>query len=162
MTIPASANIVISNGGYPGPPGPQGPPGTAMNPVAVQSAGVRGSPGQLVPCNTTGGPFTVTLPLHPPDQSVVAVKIVAGTNPVTVAAQGSDTFNQPGGATTLTLKLLNQGVRCSTRRRSAVWYVLGDDLPLGQLDLRYVESAGPRADGQDICLECGAASLRRR
>ena len=140
MTIPASANVVISNGGYPGPPGP---PGAPLTPAAVQSAGFAAAPGQLVPCNTTSGPLTVTLPHMPPDQSVIAVKIIAGTNPVTVAAQGSDAFNQPGGAATLTLKLLNQGVSLQYKASLAVWYVLGDDLPLGQLDLRYLESAGP-------------------
>jgi hypothetical protein len=130
VTIPASANIVISNGGYPGPPGP---PGGPLTPAAVQSAGFAAAPGQLVPCNTTSGPFTVTLPHMPPDQSVIAVKIVTGTNPVTIAAQGSDTFNQPGGAATLTLKLLNQGVSLQYKASLAVWYVLGDDLPLSQL-----------------------------
>ena len=55
MTIPASANIVISNGGYPGPPGP---PGGPLTPAAVQSAGFAAAPGQLIPCNTTSGPLT--------------------------------------------------------------------------------------------------------
>ena len=100
----------------------------------------------------------------PPDQSVIAVKIIAGTNPVTVAAQGSDAFNQPGGAATLTLKLLNQGVSLQYKASLAVWYVLGDDLPLGQLaikplttDALYFVSRSASASDSNDGLSLGSA-----
>ena len=93
-----------------------------------------------MPCNTTGGPLTVTLPTAPPDQTQMAVKhiIQGGTNTVTVAAAGGAVFNKSGGSTSMTLTLLNQGVSLQYSATPAIWYVLGDDLPLSQTDARYV------------------------
>ncbi len=111
-----------------------------LAPTAVQTANYTASPNQFVPCNTTGGPLTVTLPTAPPDQTQMAVKhiIQGGTNTVTVAAAGGAVFNKSGGSTSMTLTLLNQGVSLQYSATPAIWYVLGDDLPLSQTDARYV------------------------
>ena len=112
----------------------------AMVPVAVQTANYTAAAGQFVPCNTTGGSFTVTLPSASPDGTLLAVKqvIQGGSNTVTVAAAGADVFNKPGGSTSMTLTLANQGVSLQYSAAPAIWYVLGDDLPLSQTDARYV------------------------
>ena len=111
-----------------------------MVPVAVQTANYTAAAGQFVPCNTTGGSFTVTLPTAPPNGTLLAVKqiIQGGTNTVTVQAGGADVFNKAGGSTTQTLTLTNQGVSLQYSATPKIWYVLSDDLPLSQTDARYL------------------------
>ena len=104
--------------------------------TAVKTSAVTAAPEQFIPCDVTGGSFTVTLPATPANGTTVAVKLVAlsGTNTVTIATGGSDVFNKASGATSLTLSLLNQGLSVQYKSGSGIWYVLGDDLPLSQLD----------------------------
>ena len=118
-----------------------------LAPTAVQTGNYTASPNQFVPCNTTSGPLTVTLPTAPPDQTQIAVKhiIQGGANTVTVAAAGGAVFNKSGGSTSMTLTLLNQGVSLQYAATPAIWYVLGDDLPLSQTDARYLMPTGSSA-----------------
>lgn len=117
--------------------------GTLVNiPVtAVQTSNYTASATQLVPVDTTSGSITVTLPTTPENGVQLGVKhVVQGNtsnvpNVVTVTAGGSDVFNKAGGGTSVTLKLSGQGV--FIEYGSGIWYVISDDLPLGQLDIRY-------------------------
>lgn len=64
--------------------------------VGVQTADYTAAAWEMVPCNTTAGGITVTLPTQPPGGTEVAVKVVAGANPITFTAGGDDTIE--GGA----------------------------------------------------------------
>ena len=110
-----------------------------LTPVAVKTSAYGAAAGDFVPCDTTSGSFTVTLPNAPADLSVVGIKqvIQGGANTVAVACAGSDVFNKAAGGTSGTLTLLAQGMLLQYKAAGAIWYVLGDDLPLSQLDLRY-------------------------
>ena len=113
-----------------------------LTPTAVKTANYTATASQLVPVDTTSGPVTVTLPTAPQNGTQQCVKmVIQGStshvpNFVTVAAGGSDVFNKAGGAVTVTLKLSGQGV--FLEYGNGIWYVMSDDLPLGQLDIRYV------------------------
>lgn len=114
-----------------------------LTPTGTKTAAYTASPGDFVPCDTNSvGAFTVTLPAAPAGLTAIGIKMIkqSGTNAVTIAAGGSDVFNVAGGATSLTLNLLFQGVLLQYRSSGAIWYVFSDDLPLGALDSRYVAS----------------------
>jgi len=111
-----------------------------LTPTAVKTSAYSAAAGDYVPCDTTGGSFTVTLPNAPADLTVVGVKMViqGGTSTVTVACAGSDVFNKTAGATSATLTLLAQGLLLQYKASGGIWYVLADDLALTQLDTRYL------------------------
>lgn len=123
--------------------------GYALTPVAVQVAAYAAAASDFVPVDTTAGSVTVTLPTAPPDSTIIGVKQIAtaGGHTVTAAAGAGDVFNVAGGNATLTLSLLNQGVLLEYAAAAAVWYVTADDLPLSQLDLRYLGLAGGMMTG---------------
>ena len=67
----------------------------------------------------------------------------ASSHTVAVACGSGDHYNvATTGATSLTLSLTAQGVILQYKSSNAVWYITGDDLPLGQLDARYTQLAG--------------------
>ncbi len=111
--------------------GPSGPlaAGGQFSPVTVKTSAYTANPGEFVPCDTTAGAFTVTLPSQPQDGAAVSVKMVAqgGANAVTVATAGGDTVNVQGGGASRSLALLYQGVILQYRASLGVWYVLGSD-----------------------------------
>lgn len=111
----------------------------ALNPTAVKTTTYAAAANDLVPCDTTGGGFTVTLPTAPADKTLVAIKhvILGGTNVVTYACGGADVINKAGGATSGTLPLLAQAVLLLYKASSAIWYIIADDLALTQLDARF-------------------------
>lgn len=98
----------------------------AFVPVAVQTANYTAAQNQLVPVDTTAAARTVTLPTAPPDQTVICVKKVAGSNNVTVATGAGDVFNVAGGPTTWTLALVGQGIIAQYSAAAAIWYILSD------------------------------------
>lgn len=136
LTSDGSGNITLA-------PAAGGGGGVTLTPVLKTSA-YTANPAELVVCDATSASFTVTLPAAPADKSVVAVKmtVTASSHTVTVTCGGSDVLNVAAGATTLTLPLLFQGVILQYKSSSAIWYVTGDDLPLSQLDARYVQVGG--------------------
>ena len=131
-------NQIASNDGY----APD-----LLAPVAVvthSASPYAASAGQLVPVDTTSGNVTVNLPAAPPDRSVAAVKqvILGSGNSVTVACGGSDVLDKSGGSTSATLTLSGQAKLLQYSAPSAIWYTIADDLPLSQLDGRYLLSYG--------------------
>lgn len=110
---------------------------TMLRPTAIKTAAYTAAPNDFVPTDTTGASITVTLPTSPPDGSRVGVKMVkrGGTNTTTVAAGGAAVFNVAGGATSLVLSLLMSDQ--IYQYKAGIWYVMSDDIPLGQLDGRY-------------------------
>jgi hypothetical protein len=121
-------------------------------PTAVKTGAYTAVPGDLVLADASAGSVTITLPAGPADGAAVAVKVtaIAGANTVTIARGGTtDTFNG-AGSTSLTLRLLNQGVIAQYKASTGIWWVIADDLPLSQLDARYAQLgssgiAGPLA-----------------
>lgn len=95
--------------------------------------------GDLVPCNTTSGSFTITLPSAPANNSRILIKhiIQGGTNIVSIVCSGSDVFNKTGGGTTITLSLLNQGYTFQYST-IGIWIVTASDYSLGSLDSRFL------------------------
>ena len=120
---------------------------SALTQTAVQTSNYTALPNQIVPVSTASGNVTVTLPQGAPSGSIVAVKMVTlgGSNTVTVQAVSGDVFNKAGGGTTLTLSLSSQGV--ILEYQAGIWMVLSDDLPLGQLDSRYLQLSGGTMSG---------------
>jgi hypothetical protein len=94
----------------------------ALMPAAVQTAAYNAEPGDLVPCDISGGSLTVTLPQAPPAGTTVAVMITAasGGHMLTVAAQGADTFNTAGSPAAVTLSAPHQAA--AFRYSSGFWY----------------------------------------
>lgn len=92
------------------------------------------SAGDLVPVDASIAAVTVTLPTAPADKTKVLVKkIDSSTNAVTINAGGSDVFNKTGGTTTTSLTLQNQAISLQYTATGAIWYVVGDDIPLSSL-----------------------------
>jgi glycerophosphoryl diester phosphodiesterase len=113
----------------------------------VQTGNYAANPNQIVPVSTANGNVTVTLPNAPAAGTIVVVKMVtqAGSNTVTVSTQSADVFNKINGGTSLSLSLLDQGVLL--QYSGGIWMVLSGDLPLSQLDSRYLHAAGAIPNG---------------
>lgn len=122
--------------------------------TAVKTGAYAAAAGELVPCDSSAGGFTVTLPTAPPDGTRACVKhVVQGAaNVVTVTAGGADVFNKVGGGASLTLKLANQATLVAYDAASAIWSVLADDIPLSQMDARFAfkVAAAAAPDGATI------------
>lgn len=109
---------------------------------AVKTGAFSCSSNNFYPLDSTGGSFTATLVGAPPDGTVCAFKLVASaspTNPVTIAASGSDVLNV-AGTTTATIKLTQEAQYWVYRAANATWYA-ESSTPVGQLDSRYVQQA---------------------
>ena len=116
------------------------------SPVTFSASPYSASAGQYVPADTTSGNVVINLPSSPADKAIVGIKhvIQGGTNTVTWNTTGGAVINKTGGGTTGTLTLASQGVITQYAAAGTIWYVYSDDLPLGQLDARYVlESSLP-------------------
>ena len=115
----------------------------ALTPVTVKTGTYAAGVAQIIPCDATSAPFTVTLPAAPTDGTTIVVKkIDTSTNIVTVATAGSDVFNKAGGSTSLQLKLKDQACTVQYSVTAAIWYVISDDQSLTQLDARYYAPGG--------------------
>jgi uncharacterized protein YceK len=108
-----------------------------LTPTAVKTGNYTAAAGDLVPCDTSGGTFTVTLPTAPADKSVIAIKLVTAGSTLNLALGGSDVFNKTGGPTTGTLTYANQAILLQYKATGAIWYVVADDLPKSALDTLY-------------------------
>lgn len=110
--------------------------------VTSTNANISASINQIVLVDTTSGSVTVTLPSGPADGSRICIKqVVRGSsNTVTVQASGLDTFNTSTGGTTSTITLLRQAATYQYYASSHLWITVSDDMPLDQLDARYVRS----------------------
>ena len=102
--------------------------------VAVKSSAYAAASGNFVPCDLSGGIFTVTLPLTPAEGTRIGFKIVkqaAVPNTLTIATGGgSDVFNIAGGSTTLTLAANRAGCLLQYTAATGIWYVTAMETPL--------------------------------
>lgn len=104
--------------------------------------------GDLVKADTTGGTFAITIPAAAsvPNGAAIAVKWVSGSAAPTIPLSGSDHINTSSGGTSVNLSLTNQGVVLVSDGVS-IWTVIADDLPLSQLDGRFVAPTGKTTTG---------------
>lgn len=107
--------------------------------TGVKSGAYNAQPNDFIPVDSTAASRVVTLPTAPNDGAKVGVKMIAvsGSFLTTINTGGSDVINKAAGGTSFTLTLLNQAVIFQYESSSSIWYVISDDLSLGQLDLRY-------------------------
>lgn len=103
--------------------------------TAVKTANYTAAPSDLVPCDSTAGGFTVTLPTTPADLTLIEVKhIIQGTtsgtgNSITIATGGADVINRAGGPTSVTLPLLGESRAFLYQASTAIWTVVWAELP---------------------------------
>jgi hypothetical protein len=119
-----------------------------LTPTAVKTSSYTAAENDFVPVDTTSGSVTITLPTAPADRTLVGIKhiIQGATNTVSIAMGGSDVFNKSGGATTGTIKLLNQALLLQYKSSTSIWYVLAEDQSLSQLDLRFLQLSNNLSD----------------
>jgi len=95
--------------------------------LPVQTTSVNVTDRQIVRFDTTSGPLTATL-LAPYSGAQNVLKIVAGTNTLTIAANAGAHFNTTTGPTTLVLSNINEEVWIQYYPAQSVWIVLAHSL----------------------------------
>ena len=78
---------------------------------------------EYVPCDVSGGGFTVTLPTAPADGTIVQVTLVKVTAPneLIIATGGSDVLNDVGGNTSTQMRLKSETLMLTYQASVAVW-----------------------------------------
>jgi hypothetical protein len=121
--------------------GSKGSGGTPTT-TATKTGNYTAVAGQLVPCDTSGGAFTVTLPAANSSGQMVIVRLktTASGNAVTVARAGSDTIN--GALTSIGLGLAGQALGL-TSDGAGNWNIGGDTSApaLGQAPVTLTDAA---------------------
>lgn len=142
VTALDSANFVLFNNAINGIVSTVNGLSPAIPFTTVQTASVAATANEYVLVSTASASVTVSIPTAPPNFTVVGVKQVTrgGTNTVTVQLGGTDTFDTVGGSQAATLTLAGQAGLWQYNAATAVWVKVSDDLPLSQLDGRYVTS----------------------
>lgn len=148
VTFAPGSTLNLSNGStFTNNGGGGGGGGGTLTPTVVQTGSYTASPSDFAVFNTTADASAVLqLPTAPADKTVIGGKIVvlgAGpNNGVAITCGAGDAFDHTGGATVITLLLYNQGLICQYSAAARLWYVTGDDIPLSQLDGRYLAIGG--------------------
>lgn len=152
--------------GSTGAQGTQGPQGatTQLALTGVKTANYTAVPNDLVAANISGSSWTITLPTAPTDKTIIAAKIVVGTSAanaflLTVAAGGTDVFDVAGGATSVTLGLLNQQVDWIYNASAGIWSSVQGNLPRSRIGVSRVlaKSANYTLSGADVVLGTAGA-----
>jgi hypothetical protein len=86
--------------------------------VTVDTTAVNG---QVVPCDTTGGSITVTLPASPATGAHIVVGLRAGTNPLTISANTGQTLN--GSLTSVQLTAAGQSLEFWYSGTGTTWNI---------------------------------------
>lgn len=86
---------------------------------SVTAARYYATAGDFVSADTTSNAVRILLPVGADSGNIVGVKLIAGTNTVTVAAQGTDTINS-GTTTTYTISGIDD-TRMFVSNGSGVW-----------------------------------------
>ena len=92
-----------------------------FTPTATKITTYTAAANEWVPCDTTGGAFTVTLPAAPANGTVVAVELIAGSGSVTVAAGAGDTLNN---AVTTVVGTQRRTILYTYRSSDKQWFAL--------------------------------------
>jgi hypothetical protein len=128
----------------------------ALNPTAVKTANYNAVAGDLVPCDASGGTFTVTLPTAPADKTYVCVLAVTapGAHTVGVAAGGSDVINI-AGTTTNTIRVGGEPRLFQYFAASGIWYTVSS-VPVSAL-VTYVLATITAGDTSIVVSDSGSA-----
>jgi hypothetical protein len=78
--------------------------------------------GNVYPCDTTGGSFTVTMPASPSNGAHIAVMLRTGTNAVTIAANTGQTID--GSLASINLTAAGQSVELWYSASGTTWNVI--------------------------------------
>jgi hypothetical protein len=109
-------------------------PGALAHASIVTTSPYTAAVNTFVPVDAPNGAVRINLPSAPADHSQIGVETVAvaplNAHAVTVVCGGSDVFNAPGGAPTLTVSGLNQSVLLQYDAAARIWYVLAGAVPL--------------------------------
>lgn len=135
-----------------------------LTPTLVKTANYTASANQIIPCDVSGGGFTVTIPTAPADGTGMVVKIVKQTtlptapNTLTFACGGSDVLNIASGSTSGALTLKGQAVRLQYSASAAIWYVISTDAPIGNpIYSEFIGTvAGSAVAGTNVAVPAGA------
>lgn len=105
--------------------------GSTLTPTAAKTTNYTAAASDFVPCDTTSGAFTLTLPTTPADKTQVGAMLVtqASTNAITIARGGTDVFRKTGGPTSLTLSLVNESVLLQYASATGIWHELSVGVP---------------------------------
>jgi hypothetical protein len=82
--------------------------GTTLTPTATKTSGYTAVSGDLVPCDASGGGFTVTLPVAVAGAVIAILKDDTSVNAVTIAPNGADVFGVVNTVSSLTLDVPRQ------------------------------------------------------
>ena len=164
--------------GATGPTGPTGPTGATgatgvtgtigLVRTANKISAYTAAPNDLVACDISGGSFTVTLPTAPANGTTIGVKIVVGNATgsngfiLTVAAGGTDVFDNAGGATTQTMKILSQEITYIYQTSTGIWSAAIGVLPLSRLNATRpiaVSTTYTAASGDIVLATAGAGGF---
>lgn len=126
LTVDQQGRITAASSGA-------GATGTVLVRTAVQTSNYTAAPNDLVVCDNSGGAFNVILPATPPDKTMIAVKLITGSNTLPVLASGAYAFNRVGGGTTFNIILNSEALIFTSDLATSVWTVLTSYLPLGSL-----------------------------
>jgi len=102
---------------------------TTLTPTAVKTSDYTASANELIPCDISGGAFTVTLPSAPADGTMMQVEIVnLGTGVVptpgvylAIKTSGVDTFQLTGGPKTIYISLAGENIVAQYIAATKVW-----------------------------------------
>ena len=110
-------------------------------PTSVKTGNYTALALDFVPCDTSGGAFTVTLPTAPPDRTRVGVSLVrtSAANTLTIAGGGA-TFNTDDGPSII-LNRLDQSTICQYVQASNVWYTVSGSFFTGLTLTGYIAPA---------------------
>lgn len=132
--------------GYDGPIAGHGTAAQRLVPTVVMTGGCLARVGDLVRCDATQAAFTVSLPTAPLDGSPVGAQLFATSgNAVTLQCGGSDVFGVQGGATSIMLAALDEGMVFQYSAAAARWDVTANTSSFTQSDSRYLGGAAAMA-----------------
>lgn len=116
----------------------------ALTTTTTKTSSYTAGPWQVVPCDATGGGFTVTLSAASVSGQVVVIKkLDTSSNAITVQRSGIDVINVATISVQLTTQ--NQTIRLVSNG-AGVWTAEADGLPLAGLDSRYLRAANNLSD----------------
>ena len=111
--------------------------------TGVKTATYAAAAGDLIPCDTAGGSFGVSLPAAPLDRTHVALAMVGWLSPnaVLISCAGTDVFDRVGGPTTKGINSPGETFVAQYDAATGVWTPTRG-LDLTHLDVRYAPATG--------------------
>ena len=108
-----------------------GTSGSSLTLTSVKTSNYSANANEFIPCDISGGSFTVTLPNAPADGTRVVAKVITpGTNMVlTFSTSGADVFTKVGGNTSLYMTLSGETNQVQYDASTKIWYIISTAAP---------------------------------